>query len=394
MHHLDALRAMLLLQVVPYHVATLYATQPDWFVKSDDKSLLMTWVSGALGIYSMTGFFMISGWLTIRYLKSRSIDQWMWVRLERLGIPFISCLLLLGPFSILAGTLAADQGVVAAQDIFGGDYLSNLLVVDSRWLGHLWFLPTLLIFSGLIWLAYKARIYDPLLRGLTSAVNAIPGDFACWVFVIAVVCVWRTVAQTLSFVVDEHFGSERPLIGILNFNRLLVHFPAIMLGLMIGYSDTLRRRLMQATWLRTSLVIFFILVFVALSSAESFELKVFEAIIKNGLGVAICTVLIAGLESVFARPQKWVQFISKHSYSVYLFHFATAVLLGVAFRAIHWPPVVEFLVITALTLSFSFCCAVIISRSQTLSFIFNGIPPSQYRKATEKTFRTPSRNQA
>ncbi|WP_300391373.1 acyltransferase family protein [Henriciella sp.] len=389
MHHLDALRALLLLQVVPYHAAILYSTQPEWFVKSDDTSLLMTWISGSLGIFSMTGFFMISGWLTVRYLKTRPVDQWMRIRLERLGIPLVTCMLLLSPLAILAGNIAANErGGAVPGETFGGSYLSDLMVANDRWLGHLWFLPTLLAFSAVIWLACKRGWYAPILKRLGSGLNVIPNDFLCWLVVIAFFAVWRTGFQTAEFIARENWGYQPSLLGILDIKRLAVHFPAIIFGLVIGYNDQLRRRLVRATPLRTMLVLFFMAAFIGLSGAETFSLKVFQTVIQNGLGIAICMVLIGGLENVFSRPQGWVSFISRHSYSVYLFHFAPVVLLGVAMRHIQLPPLVEFVTVVTLTLTIAFSLAVLVSRSRILSFLFNGVPPGEYRRTSRQMFRT------
>ena len=388
MHHLDVLRAFLLLQVVPYHAAILYSTQPDWFVKSDETSLFMTWISGSLGMFSMTGFFLISGWLTVRFLQTRPVDRWMRIRLERLGIPFISCMLLLGPLSILAGHLAAQDGVAAAQAEYSGSYWANLMVPDARWLGHLWFLPTLLTFSAIIWFACKRGWYEPVLGWLTRRVNAMPGSLASLLLIAAVFCIWRTGAETADFMARNQYGYEPPLLGIADFKRLAVHFPAILLGLMIGYSAELRDRLVQATPFRIASVLLFAGIFIALSSAERFELQVLQAVIKNGLGVVICLVLIAGLEKVFREPKAWAQFISRHSYSVYLFHFPVVVLLGVAFRQLAWPPVLEFLLITLAAFAISLSLGVLVSRSRMLSLVFNGVPPGEYKQAPRTTLRT------
>ncbi len=99
-HHWDSLRAFLMLLGIPYHAAMVYHSRILWDVQSPDKSELLTFVSGVLVSFRMPAFFIVAGYFAAMMLEKRPAAEWLQGRLIRLGIPFLTGLVLLAPLQV------------------------------------------------------------------------------------------------------------------------------------------------------------------------------------------------------------------------------------------------------------------------------------------------------
>jgi|GEM_PF-2846649 len=255
LHHIDMLRALLMLQVLPFHVASIYAGNGDFIVSSSDTSWLVTVISRAVGIFSMTGFFLISGLLTTLYLKRRDAGQWMRMRLQRLGIPFVFGLFLLSPLSLIGASWAAAQGSTTAI-AWGmtGDLRSDMLGAGRNWIGHLWFLPTLLIYSAAVWWLARRGLLSAVLDRVAAHLRYFPGQFLPYLIVLLWLGVFRVAASMLVWTCRHVLGIEVPTLIVIDIGNWLVYLAPFLLGLTIGHDPKLQQKLFIVSWLRILLV--------------------------------------------------------------------------------------------------------------------------------------------
>lgn len=74
---------------------------------------------------------------------------WLRQRFLRLGVPFIVAVLLLGPSQLFLLKLAGiAKGDIPADRLLAN--LPDLLLPGEQWIMHLWFLPALIAYSGLL----------------------------------------------------------------------------------------------------------------------------------------------------------------------------------------------------------------------------------------------------
>ena len=375
LHHLDALRALLMLQILPFHAGSIYAVVPEWLVISHERSLLVTSIIGWFGIFSMTGFFIISSWLTVNYLKRRDAGQWAKMRLERIGIPLIVCVLTISPLAMIAGSLAARLGTVTAESWgYTGDISDDLLTAGRHWIGHLWFLVTILVYTGLVLLLTRGDRLNRLLTVSTRFIETHSTPLRTWLLVLAFGAAWRAGTLLIFFTLRHGFGIETPFLAVIDIKNWLIYIPPFALGLMMGFSPVLREHLLKLSWPRIIFTAATACFLVYYPPADDAAGKLIRAVIRGSCAFAMCFVAIALVERYFTREHGWAKFVSRHSYSVYLVHYPIVAFLGVAFMLIAWPPIIEFSIITAIAFAISFAIAILISRTAILRFLYNGIP--------------------
>jgi peptidoglycan/LPS O-acetylase OafA/YrhL len=156
---LDVMRALVVAGLVVFHSAMVFAEGTPWFVNDPRPgigfSAFLLWGS----LWGMPLLFLVSG-MGARYaMRSRTAGAFAAERLARLGIPFVTGLVLLVPPMFYLQQLAQpgfDQSywrfwltfmnvpAIARELLPQGHWASGRAGFDP---GHLWFLYVLLVFS-------------------------------------------------------------------------------------------------------------------------------------------------------------------------------------------------------------------------------------------------------
>jgi len=156
---LDVMRALVVAGLVVFHSAVVFAAGASWFVKDPRPSLGFTVFLLWGSLWGMPLLFLVSG-MGVRYaMRSRPAGAFAAERLARLGIPFITGLVLLVPTMFYLEQLA-QPGVhqpywrfwltfinipsIAGGLLPRGTWSSGGVNFDPA---HLWFLYVLLVFS-------------------------------------------------------------------------------------------------------------------------------------------------------------------------------------------------------------------------------------------------------
>src|SRR6516225_392363 len=183
---LDVMRALVVAGLVVFHSAVVFAAGASWFVKDPRPSLGFTVFLLWGSLWGMPLLFLVSG-MGVRYaMRSRPAGAFAAERLARLGIPFITGLVLLVPPMFYLERLAQpgfhqpywrfwltfmNIPGIAGGLLPRGTWSSGGVNFDPA---HLWFLYVLLVFSLVLLplFGYLRGLGGARLVGRTAALAA------------------------------------------------------------------------------------------------------------------------------------------------------------------------------------------------------------------------------
>lgn len=362
----------MLLLIVLVHVAHVYNPATAWIISSPEKSWLAPMLS-AIPVFSMPGFFMISSLLSIFLLRKRSYDDWARGRLLRISVPMLFGVIILSPITIYAASLAAAANATG-NPAFLGDLESDFSILDRRWVGHLWFLTTLGIFTLIAWWGFAKGTLMPWLRNTADKLVELDKKVSTWWTVVIAISLWSFGVKAAFYLFKTFLGFEPTVIALLNADTLFSYFPIFILGLLLGASEDLRSVLFRATSLRVSILAISFTAYILGAGLDNSIWGIVRKLVSSGLGTGIALFLFGYLADKVGKPNSAVKVISKYSYTVYLVHYPICNLLGYYLLHVSIEPTVEFLLVVMLTYALSFAVAWIIAQSQLLTFAFNGEP--------------------
>lgn len=205
-HDLDVLRAFLMIWVVCIHVGTLMDAE------TFKHGVLFPFLMASSKIVHMEAFMIVSGFFSLMMLRKHGRKQTISRRMQTIGVPFLSVLLLLNPVTNwLIFTFHNTP-------ISFPDYLrTGVWAVQSKgpgvWHLHLWFLVPLIVYIPLI--APVAHWLEIAQRAFAKYLSAVQGQTLFLFICIAVpsvclaarilyeVCVEPFVITEASFLLRE-----------------------------------------------------------------------------------------------------------------------------------------------------------------------------------------------
>lgn len=147
---IDAVRIGVTLLVVLHHTAITYGAIGGWYYKEvpTDKSLsslLLVFFCTFNQAWFMGLFFLLAGYFTPQALKAKGPWRYLRDRLQRLGIPLVAYVIVLGPLTVALAQTAKGGAF--------GDTLFWMWTHREIEIGPLWFAWALLIFAAVtvIW---------------------------------------------------------------------------------------------------------------------------------------------------------------------------------------------------------------------------------------------------
>jgi len=153
-YELDWLRVLIVLGLIPYHVAVVFSVGPGDYIKNNERSLTFDAGATLVAFLGMPLLFVIAGAASWHALERRSAFAYLSERLNRLAIPLIFGILALVPVQLyidrinVSGTrlnylefyrqFLTDWTRIIQLGVFGRGF---------QYWGHLWFLLYLLAVS-------------------------------------------------------------------------------------------------------------------------------------------------------------------------------------------------------------------------------------------------------
>jgi glucans biosynthesis protein C len=154
-HELDWLRALAVLGLIPFHAAIIFTTGSGDYIKNGQTSIYMNFLASFISFWGIQLLFFIAGAAAFFALRQRDSRRYINERLSRLAIPFIFGVLTVVPLQIYIGYLATPGAHTSFLQYYTAVYLQQWVGVlhgsipgnGDAWVGHLWFIPPLLLYS-------------------------------------------------------------------------------------------------------------------------------------------------------------------------------------------------------------------------------------------------------
>lgn len=169
--YIDRLRSIMTAFVVLHHTAITYGAIGGWFwyelkPSHSFSSQMLIQFCTINQAYFMGFFFLLAGYFTPASLQRKGYARFISERFQRLGIPLLAFILILGPLTA-AIAHAADTG--RFWEVF--PYLAQHAIIIP---GPLWFAEALLIFS-LLYCAGRSLFGAPLTANRQTPTRVPPG---------------------------------------------------------------------------------------------------------------------------------------------------------------------------------------------------------------------------
>lgn len=376
-HQWDWLRAFLMLLGIPYHAAMAYNARVLWDIQSPEKSEILTFLSGVLVTFRMPAFFIVAGYFAAMMLERRKPASWLRGRLIRLGIPFLTGLVLLAPIQIalidLESALTGASSMSTALDQVGRD----LVHPGANWIMHLWFLPALLAYSGILVLLTVGRRFERVCRVIKrTEVNWRTRPRLAFVILINATSAWEVMIHLSHQDMLTRQGAI-PYLLAHGIDPYLRYLPFFLIGAVLRASPDIRQTLVWRKGL--GLPVFGLaaaILAAGLRGAEAGDWGIAYNALDGVAAILLSFVLIGIAERLWNRPDPRIDRIVDASFSIYLLHHPIIYALAAVFILAEWPPVAEFFLICLATFAFSYGIHRLIRRSPLALFLFNGVRPA------------------
>ncbi|MCZ2343175.1 MAG: acyltransferase family protein [Bacteroidales bacterium] len=335
LHHLDALRGLLMLLGIVLHAALIYSVESDWVIGDARRSRVFDWIYAVIHAFRMQTFFMISGILTVRMLK-KGPTAFLRDRGLRLAIPLLTIALTLNALQ----TLLAFGGTRFWEEYSGG-----------RWVGHLWFIVDLLIFCVLVagltaWRPEVTRWHLPQFGGAIIGILPLGTAGAMWLR-------------------DTWIGHDSYGAGLFTPAELLVYFPFFLFGFLYRPGTDPARLRQLALWSIGLLVGCLVNPFPQLDGMGLY--------VTAGISWSASILCLYGGSLVLNRPHPFVRTLSDAAYTVYLVHHLAVIVFGLLLLPLTLAIGGKFLIVVLGTCGVSFAFhRGVVSRSRWLSLLMNG----------------------
>jgi len=362
-HFWDALRALLMLLGIPYHVALSYQVGQDFIVHSGEGVPGFTAFAGWLHLFRMPAFFVIAGYFAFLLLARREPRVWLKGRFLRLGLPFVTCLITLIPLMNIVCELSNLRWHEALAS-----WRHNSLTSGGYWIKHLWFIVVLLYFSTAS-ACLVARI--PRLR---SAV--VPARVDGWIarhFVIAILAIGAVVGAWEALAVEAFYKAGLATMlpqQILRLDETIMYAPWFALGCLLVRSAETRDRVGRFSAPVAAIAVAATVTWLLTHDAVA---PMTERFVGTIAAIATTQVLIAAARRFLDRPVPIVRELTDASFVIYLFHLPLIVLLVWLAQSLPIPAVVKALGVAAGSGLGSYGVWLLVARDRGMSLLFDGV---------------------
>lgn len=220
---------------IPFHLSLIYSSH-RWHVNSVDPTWWLTLFNDFIHAFRMQVFFVISGYFSYMLFLRYSRSHWWKVRVERVGIPMLSAMVLLTLPQFLMLQWVTGKAQKWPQSSLYEKY--NTLVWEL--VSHLWFLLVLVILTSLGLVLFK-RLKQSAHRNADKSFSLIKLSLLFLGFGI----IWATLRRVLLLIWPPILSD-----GLFNFvvMQTLLYLPFFMLGAVAFKYPALRQRFITPSW--------------------------------------------------------------------------------------------------------------------------------------------------
>lgn len=369
LHYLDAMRSVLMLLGVVLHAARPYDSHA-WRVKDEARLALLDGLVWVIHLFRMPAFFVVAGFFAMYLLGRRDTPTFLRERFRRVLIPFVATLI----------TVNVAQVWVTVGDGGGAGFLQGALLpawASGSWVSHLWFLALLAVYFLVV------ALFAPLLRKLAAPTSAAWWGSRWALFLVLSAAV---IAPLVVAVLVKLAGSalSTPVLGMFRPDELLWYLPCFAVGMLLQLWPQLMDR-----FARCSVPLFALAVWGAVGAylTEGREEVAYRA--ANIVATALLSWMVVRVVfSLFRdwadRPSRVFGYLSDASYSIYLFHHLTVIVIATALLPVELGAGVKFAIVLAVASALPLAIHhFLIRRSAVLAYLFNGRRSSGKRREKE-----------
>ena len=317
LHHLDWLRVLAVLLLIPVHTARIFDSFEPFYIKSQDTSELLTWgVIAFFNTWHMPLLFLIAGAGSYLALSVRSPGGFGRERALRLLVPFLFGVLVLVPPQAYVGAVTnagfqGDYWSFLAGYFIPTDDLSGYFGTFTP--GQLWFILFLLIYSFaalplFVWARRPANA-----DRVQYVTNVLTSRRLLWVPVLAL---WLSEAV--------------PDLGGKNLIYFFLFFAA---GAAYAASNIVRQRV-ERWWKWSALVGIASTAVLMAVSIRSYPLadwsaaSVVVSLLRSINSWSILVLMLGAAAATLNRPGRLLSLANEGAYPFYLLHQTVIVLSG------------------------------------------------------------------
>jgi glucan biosynthesis protein C len=348
------------------HGSYLYAAGKPWIVKDGDGSTLLLWLNEAIHFFRIPCFFILSGFFTQMLIERKGKIAFIRMRMRRLALPLVSTALLLNPLQayFIHGFRTGDwkAGAFVASGAFAAFWMGG------EWIGHLWFLVYVLLFSfaaAAFWAGWKRM--GTRIRALGSGLLRPLIHGGSLMFLLSFAYVAGTAAPEFLPFLYWNWGG-------LSLFGLLIYSPYFAFGLLI-YRDYRVRETFHRVhpWQFLALPVLTAINAYVAGRFHVDWVRIFTRFLHAYLVWTCCSMLFALFRRLLQSGSRVFVYLSEASYSVYLFHHVCVVVLGVLLAGEDWNVLAKFAVVVGLSLSISLAMHhFLVLRFRVLRLLFMG----------------------
>jgi peptidoglycan/LPS O-acetylase OafA/YrhL len=379
-YEFDWLRVLVILNLVPFHVAWLMTLVPEFSAlsKGADSWWTLLYYITFFSSWHMPLLFFVAGASALSSLKRRSAKEYVVDRIKRLLIPLLFFMIFV--FPIMVYFLPGASEVHSMSDYFQNFWLSclgdfhynwpeNIRPVLPSW-GHMWFVAYLLVVSlvtlpAILWLkkikrgAWMTKVMENVTPWQVISILGIP--FVMIIFVLAPR--WPLFQR-------------HDLIG--DWTYFTYNFLAFGLGCAIGCQNRFEKVLCQQYWILLALAIILSVVVLwmryhlPIFSTPAYTLEFLLYALLYGFNTWFWLLAALGLSKRFlSYSNGFLRYFSRVSYPWYILHLVVMVVIGYFVRQWGVGTVGEFLLICVLTASGTlFLYELLIVKTKTTRLLF------------------------
>ncbi len=358
---IDNIRWSLIVLVICHHAAVTYSHLGSWYyMDSPQPSLAGTVFFGTLETFDQAFFmgflFLIAGYFVPRAFDAKGPVRFLRDRAARLGIPSLFFMLVIHPLTVYWLLRDFYDGSRPPLTRVYGQFLLSGKVLSAS--GPMWFAVALLLFccvyAGMRWI----RPYTPTAEKLTGT-SVLPGHR----HVIGLILLMGLCSFLVRLV--------QP-IGTSVLNMQLGYFSQYILLFIVGlwaYRGNWLLRIpydFGTLWFRLALTLGVVgwFALVATSGAlagdtvsllgglhwQSAAFSLWEAFFCLG----VCLGLTVLFRDRFNKQGRFARWMSRNSFTAYLFHTPLLVAVTLALRDVSSPPIAKFVIASALAVPITF----------------------------------------
>jgi len=371
-HFMDSGRALFMLLGIPYHAAMICLINAGRGPYAPLSLEVITLLAAVINAFRMPAFFIIAGFFSALILRRKAPMEWLKSRFFRLGVPFVCAAILLNPFQMYLSLVSGHYPGMSAN---WSDWWQLMGTSGQHWVRHLWFLPSLLIMSGLI-----ALIWKPLCVRHGERVAALLRTCHRWYMLAGLTgaaLIWALAVKAVPTLIGHDLTFFTTIIDL---PMTATYLPYFLLGAALCFERSLFKAFLSFSWPSLIIAGISLVVFVMFWGGTD-ELSMFQKLIRTisgaltGLYVSQCLfVLLARFMDTPDRRTDWLVYFS---FSIYLFHQPVLEVIGYGLLFVAWNPLVEFVLMNVTGFVVSLGIAWGIHKSVTLSLMFNGARPKQ-----------------